>query len=90
MPQSGEYNMLYNEWRTSFVKRTEHCYTIEDVYGRLDSESDGAADYFFKKKKDEYAQNPNEFLSDESFAQRVLERMKEGVAQLEMSDDLAM
>lgn len=66
-----------NGWRVRFEKRTEYCYTIDDVYGRLESQSNGEADYFFKKKKEEYILYPKEFLSDESYAQRFLEEMKD-------------
>lgn len=90
MPQSGDYNILYNEWRTNFVKNTEYCYTIEDVYKKLQFESNGEADYFFKKKKEEHTLYPKEFVSDEDLAKEFLDRMKEGVKQLEMTDNMTM
>ena len=90
MPQSAQYNNVYNEWRVDFLNNTKSCYTIQDVYKKLDFEHNGEAEYFFTKKKDEFKQKPEEFASDENFTQRFLERMKEGAKQLTMNDSLSM
>jgi hypothetical protein len=90
MPLDGQYWEVYNRWGRDFIENTQHCYTIEDVYENLGDLTAGLASYFFNKKKDEYIRDPNEFTNDEEFAQLFLRKMKNGVTQLEMSDDLAM
>ena len=90
MPPDAEYYAVLEDWRNRFVADSKNCYTIDDVYKRMEKTIGlhENADYFFGKNKARKYQL--EYFSDKNQENMFIENLRKNVQKLEMTEDLAM